>query len=113
MKNISFALTTRQFRERTKFVTRRLGWKTLRPGEILMACEKCQGLKKGEHPVKLGAIRVTEIWHEPLHLITEECGATALEGFPEMTPQEFVEFFCEHNGCTSDRVVTRIRFEYL
>ncbi len=47
MKNISFALTTKQFLDGSKTVTRRLGWANLKPGEILMACEKCMGLGPG------------------------------------------------------------------
>lgn len=36
-----------------------------------------------------------------------------LEGFPEMTPEEFVELFCEMNGCQPDTVITRILFDYV
>lgn len=35
-------------------------------------------------------------------------------GFPDMTPAEFVEFFCaSHAGCTPETEVNRIEFEYL
>jgi hypothetical protein len=44
---ISFMLTQPQIRARTKTVTRRMGWKDLKPGTLLMAAEKCQGLGKG------------------------------------------------------------------
>lgn len=44
-RNISFALTTPQFRARTKWVTRRLGWLFLKPGDTLMGVEKGMGLK--------------------------------------------------------------------
>lgn len=36
-----------------------------------------------------------------------------LEGFPDMTPPEFVDMFCRHNKCRPDKLVNRIRFEYL
>jgi hypothetical protein len=36
-----------------------------------------------------------------------------LEGFPEMTPEEFVEMFCRLNGCQPDTIITRILFNYL
>ena len=48
MRNMSYAMTTQQIIDETKDVTRRLGWADLRPGDRVQACEKCQGLKKGE-----------------------------------------------------------------
>jgi hypothetical protein len=116
-RHISFFLTQRQFRERTKTVTRRLGWKTVKPGDILVAVEKGQGLKKGEKVVILGRIRVTDAEQERLDRMTwlprygeDECRR---EGFPDMTPAEFVEMFCHHNKCEPSGSVTRIAFEYL
>jgi hypothetical protein len=132
MRNISFQLTTEQVRSRTKTVTRRLGWRTVRPGDLLQAIVKGQGLKKGEHPEKLCVIRVVNVNREPLnHLtISSETGplkvaiygayfyddATrecAKEGFPKMSPESFVEFFCKANGCPTQVIVTRIEFEYV
>ena len=41
-------------------------------------------------------------------------GEVRREGFPEMTPAEFVEFFCRsHSGCTADRPLTRLEFSYI
>jgi hypothetical protein len=111
MRNISFALTTRQVRAREKTVTRRLGWAALQPGTLLMACEKCQGLKSGEKLVRLGAIRVTNVRRERLWLIDE--ADIAREGFPGMKPSAFVGMFCEHMRCGAADLVTRIEFEYL
>ena len=36
MKRISFSMTEPQFVDRTKTVTRRLGWRNLKPGEHLL-----------------------------------------------------------------------------
>jgi len=44
-RNISFALTTKQIRNRSKTVTRRLGWLHIKKGDVLNACVKCMGLK--------------------------------------------------------------------
>jgi hypothetical protein len=66
MRNISFSLTTEQFKARTKTVTRRLGWTFLEPGTVLMGCEKCMGLKPGEKIVRLGRIRVVSVRRERL-----------------------------------------------
>ena len=112
MRNISFALTTQQFLDGTKTVTRRLGWQNLRPGDRLMACEKCMGLKKGEQVTKLGEIRVLGVDREPLKRIVDygqiECER---EGFPGLSPQQFMAMFANRMKCTGDTWVTRIRFE--
>lgn len=104
-RNISFALTTDQIRNRTKTVTRRLGWKNLRQGQILNACVKCMGLKPGEQIQRLGQIRVVSATQEPLVAMMRD----------EAYGKQFVEMFCEHmrpvNGCVTD--VTRIEFEYI
>lgn len=118
MKNISFALTTPQFRRRAKDITRRIGWKDLKPGDKLMGCEKCMGRKPGEPLVRLGAIEVLTVRFERLDRMIalpsyglREC---TREGFPGMTPLQFVEMFCaSHKGCTLATVVTRIGFLYL
>jgi hypothetical protein len=105
-------LTTEQVRNRTKTVTRRMGWKFLKPGDVLNAVEKGMGLKKGEKIKKICQVRVVDVKLEALWLIDEvEC---VKEGFPEMTPAEFTEMFCKsHKHCSEDTIVTRIEFEYL
>lgn len=122
MRNISFNLTKDQFLNRNKFVTRRLGWKHLKPGDVLMGVEKCQGLKKGEKMIRLGLIRVVTVRRERLRAMTDRYGygleETNLEGFFYYQilwdPDAFVKFFCAtHRGCTPETEVTRIEFEYL
>jgi hypothetical protein len=98
-RNISFALTAAQFLDGSKDVTRRMGWKHLKAGDILCAVEKSQGLKKGETVNKLGMIRVVSVRREKLDQISrfalsygrDECRR---EGFPKISPGDFVEFFC-------------------
>lgn len=110
-RNMSFMLTQQQFKDQTKTVTRRLGWRLLQPGDILNGCEKCQGLKKGERIIKLGQICILSTDQQPLVGITaEDC---AVEGFPGLTPAEFVVFFCRANGRETDVMAKRIEFEYL
>ena len=113
MKNISFSLTTDQFKARTKTVTRRLGWKTLKPGDILMGCEKCMGLKPGEKIVHLGRIRVVSVRRETLGKILGNPDEVIREGFPHQTPGGFVKMFCLHMRCRPSTTITRIEFEYL
>lgn len=111
MRRISYSLTTPQFRARTKDVTRRLGWGDLEAGEQLMGIEKGMGLRKGERQVELGAVEVISVRAEPLDAITPE--EVVREGFPEMTPAQFVAMFCQHNRCTPSTVINRIEYRYL
>lgn len=120
MRNISFSLTTPQFKARTKTVTRRLGWCDLKVGDRLMGCEKCMGRKKGEPLVRLGEIEVLNVRRERLDAMLDVCRPdygvreVVAEGFPAMRVRDFVKFFCEsHKGCTPETIVTRIRFRYV
>lgn len=108
---MSFALTTEQMLARTKTVTRRTGWATLKPGTLIQAIEKGQGLRKGEKVRKLGVIRVVDVRRERLEAITKR--DVEREGFPRHYPGEFVSMFCRANECTRETMVTRIEFEHL
>lgn len=112
VRNISFALTTEQIRNRTKTVTRRLGWKDLKPGTPLQPVVKGMGLKKGETVEKIGGpIRVVNVSRSPLNSISPQ--DVHREGFPQMTVREFVTMFKKsHRGCRVATEVTRIEFEY-
>jgi hypothetical protein len=110
---MSFAMTTPQIRAGTKTVTRRLGWVNLKPGEILMACEKCQGIPKGEKVVKIRAIRVVAVNREFLYDIDQRAGDVKKEGFPDMLDRWFVEMFMKANHCRYGQKVNRIEFEYV
>jgi len=116
MRNISFSLTTAQILDRSKTVTRRLGWRGLMPGTVLCAVEKSQGLGKGGKVRRLGQIRVVDVRSEPLRVLhgTSYGDAEATrEGFPTMSGEQFAAMFCEHMGVGLDTIVTRIEFEHL
>ena len=134
MRHMSFALTTQQIRDRSKTVTRRLGWRRLQPATLVQPVVKGMGLKKGEKAVRVGGpVRSVSVRREPLRRMLddeaygrEEC---VKEGFPDMTPAEFVAMFCASHRlpalyeghtmvtrarpCTPDDEVTRIEFEYV
>ena len=119
-RNMSFSMTTDAIRDRSKTVTRRLGWYFLKPGDLLWACEKCMGLKKGEKVKRLALIRVVSVTGEPLNKIIqhgqEECDR---EGFPHLTPIGFIHMFIAANDLVrktysaATQVVKRIEFEYV
>ena len=108
---MSFALTREQILDRSKTVTRRLGWEFLKPGDRLTACAKVMGRKKGEPLDRLAELRVVSVWRERLDLI--DAPEVAMEGFPDMPPEEFVRMFCDSMGCAAYADVTRIEFEYV
>lgn len=110
-RNMSFSMTTEQFRDRTKTVTRRFGWWNLKAGDVVRGVEKAMGLKKGEKVKPLGMIRILSVRDEPLSAITT--GDCRLEGFPDMPPVEFVEQLCSATGKRPTDLVNRIEFEYV
>ncbi len=110
-RNMSFMLTTKQIRNRTKTVTRRLGWKFLKAGDIVNACVKCQGLKKGEKIERICQIRIARSSWSPLVWITQS--DVEREGFPEMSPDEFIRMFTREMTCDENTLVNRIEFEYV
>lgn len=113
--NISFSLTTPQYLDGTKDVTRRMGWLKVKVGDELQVIEKGQGLKKGEKVKILGRIRVVSVHRERLGIMMSMAGygqqECIREGFPNMDGEEFVIFFCKtHRGCKSTTMITRIEF---
>lgn len=118
MRNISFALTLDQVSEQIKTVTRRLGWRHAKAGQVLQPVDKVMGFRPGQHPVFVAdPIRVVSVRRERLdRMVTDPAyGAkeAALEGFPSMTGAEFVAFLCAANRCRPSTWVTRIEFAYV
>jgi len=93
---MSCALTIPQVKKRTKTVTRRHvdSWTTLQPGDRLTLIEKGVGLAKGDRQVVLDEALVVNVDVISLYggITDEEC---AREGFPEMEPEAFCEFWLE------------------
>ena len=118
MRNIAASMTEAQILDRSKDVTRRMGWLKLKAGDRLQVCRKCMGRKPGEPLVKLAVVEVVSVRRERLdRMHTDgEYGNDEVrrEGFPEWTPQEFIRFFYKgHKGCKPDSLITRIEFRYL
>lgn len=108
---MSVTLTEDAVIDRTKTVTRRLGWRMLKPGDRLTLCRKVMGRRKGDPLVRLAEVEVVAVGRECLEDIDD--GEAAREGFPEKTGAEFVDFFCEHMRCKPGTTVTRIEWRYL
>jgi hypothetical protein len=111
LRNMSFAHTARQFREGTKTVTRRLGWRFLKPGDLFCAVLKARGVRRDEMQ-RLGVGRVLSVREERLDAIDK--ADVVREGYRDLTPEEFVAMFCrlnKHKRCRPETVVTRIEFQ--
>lgn len=115
MRNMSFSMTTEQVRNKTKTVTRRFGWWSLKPGTKLWAVEKSQGLKKGEKVVRICQIEVVSVRKEQVQDIQNyPFEETSQEGFPGMTLKDFIDMLCRmKRGVNYYDEVNRIEFKYL
>ena len=117
MRNMSYSITTAQAYTQLKDITRRLGWWKLEPGDFVQQVEKGMGLKKGEKIKRIHVVRVISITYEPLSRITDDIAygraEVIREGFPWMSPNQFVDMFCKsHKGCQPSTIVNRIEFAY-
>jgi len=116
MKNMSFAMTTPQFLDGSKDVTRRFGWWNLKPGDRIRAVEKGMGLKKGEKMKVLGVIEIVCAKREPLsELLLGGSKYPVIEmmreGFPHLAPAQFVDMLCQHYNCKPETICNRIEFK--
>lgn len=111
MRLISCALTQPQIRNRSKTETRRLGWKNVKVGQLLCFVDKCMGFKPGEKPTRISIVIVMNAHRERLCDITPK--AVEREGFPEMSPEEFVTMFSENMKCQKIEPVTAIRYLFI
>lgn len=115
---MSVTLTEAAVVDRSKTVTRRLGWRQLEPGDRLTLCRKVMGRKRRdgtvEPLVRLAEVEVVSVRRERLDSITD--GDVIREGFDQWLigpASSFVRFFCQHMKCRPDTEVTRIEWRYL
>lgn len=108
---MSVSLTEDAVRERRKTVTRRLGWRNLKPGTRLTLCRKVMGRRKGEPLVRICDVQVVSVRREQLDDVT--AAEVLAEGFGDLDPIQFITFFCKHMACDPWTPVTRIEWRYL
>lgn len=113
MRLMSFAFTTAQMEARTKDVTRRLGWTTAKSGDVVQPIEKGQGLKKGEKVRLLSCGPIRFLMVDRVRLDDISPTDVHREGFPMLTPRDFIRMFKRQHHCRRSRIVTRIQFEYV
>jgi len=106
------AFTERPVVDRVTTVTRRRGWTFLKPGDRLTLCRTVRGRRPGEPLVRIAEVQVVSVRRERLGDITAD--EVAREGFPGMTPEEFVDrFFVTAQRIRPDDLVTRIEWVYI
>lgn len=120
MRRMSFAITTDQILNRTKTVTRRVGWNHLKIGERLLAVDKL----RTRSAQKLAVIEVVSIRKERvLDIRTDDCRREGM-GRGECWckrkscdqaggPWCFINMFCDAMGVAPDATVNRIEFKYV
>ena len=95
-----------------KTVTRRLGWRFLKPGARVCAVRKAMGLRKGERIERLAELEIVSVRRELLRDVTDD--EVRLEGYTHfLTPEAFVDKFGTAMGCTPGTELTRIEFRVL
>ena len=106
----------------TDVTRRRIPVRARKVGQHIRAVEKMQGLKKGDHQVVWGEIRIVSLEHEPLgDIITRPYRNSTLsectrEGFPELTPEEFVAMVIGHYGrknMDEDTMIERVQYVHV
>ena len=111
---MSVAVTEQAVRDRQKTVTRRLGWRFLKPGDRLTLCRKVQGRKPGEALVRLAEVEVLSVRREPLAAMTDaDVACEAVPSVGKVEASEWVRWFAEKFGISRTDEVTRIEWRYL
>ena len=94
MRRMAFSHTSPYILDRSKTVTRRTGWRFLKPGDLIQAVEKSRGLKKGEHVRPLAVLRIRDVRIEPLSRLATDAryaeDELPREGFPCWSRDEFI-----------------------
>jgi hypothetical protein len=109
---MAVSLTEAQVRDRAKTVARPPGRPVLRPGDRITLYREVPGRHPGETLDRVAAVEVVSVRREPLDAIT--AADLTAEGFPRMTPAEYVlHFRATHRGCTPQTEITRIAWRYL
>ena len=106
-RNISFDIIADAIVSREKDVTRRLGWGNLKAITRLWAVRNA----RSANIERLALIEVVSVASEPLNAITQD--DVIREGFPDYSPQDFVDMLVGHYKITPDSLVNRIEFKYI
>lgn len=117
---MGFQHSLAQVRNHSKTVTRRLGWKFLTLADMLYACEKSMGLRKGEKKIIYETLQPICLRWEPLNrmIVNPEYGRQECikEGFPHLSPKEFVDMVLKMHRAeklTPESLIHRIEYKFI
>ncbi|MGH9159145.1 MAG: ASCH domain-containing protein [Vicinamibacteraceae bacterium] len=118
MRRMSFSHAASEVRARMKTVTRRVGWRFLKPNELIQAVDTARGSRSAEPARLLAVLRVRDVRVEPLARLIENAryaeDELPREGYPCWSRDDFIaRFLRRHRLTTADIDVTRIEFEYV
>src|SRR3954447_25662596 len=106
---MSVSLTEQAVRDRTKTVTRRLGWTFLKPGDRLTLCRKVMGRKPGEPLDRIAEVEVVDVLREPLDAMPEsDIELEAVPGMEDVSADEWIAWYCGTFNARPSTPVTRI-----
>jgi len=108
-RRMSCSLTIDAVRDRSKTVTRRHvdTWRDLKAGDRLTLIEKGMGLPRGSRQVVICEVEVVAVEIQPLYWMSPaEC---VREGFPHMSPGDFIELWRRTHGY--GRRMSQLTFE--
>ena len=99
-RRMSCSMTIPAVRDRRKTVTRRHvdTWRDLAPGVRVVLIEKGMGLPKGARQVVLAEVEIVDVRDERITAVLDEPDATAREGMPEMSAEQFLWFWLRGHG---------------
>ncbi|MPZ19766.1 MAG: ASCH domain-containing protein [Luteitalea sp.] len=118
MRRMSFSHAASEVRAGMKTVTRRLGWRFLKPNELIQAVDKAPGSRSAGPVRRLAILRVQNVRVEPLARLIEDAryaeDELPREGFPCWSRDDFIARFLRRHRLTTTAIeVTRIEFEYV
>ncbi len=125
---MAVSLTEQAVIDRTKTVTRRLGWEFLKPGDPLTLCRKVQGRRRRdgtlEPLVRLAEVEVVSVDRVKLGLsFLGRPDEVAREGvdpalwatgeWMETVAEQWVNWFCREMNVHPSTPITRVGWRYL
>jgi hypothetical protein len=119
MRRMVFPDTAAEVREKMQTVTRRPGWRFLKPGDLIMAVEpRPRGHAAPAAARELAILRVRDVRIEPLSRLTGDAtyaeDELPREGLPCWSINHFIATFLRrHRLESADVEVTRIEFEHV
>ncbi len=114
MRRMSFPDTAAEVREKQQTVTRRPGWRFLKPGDLILAVEPRARAQARD----IAVLRIRRVSVEPLSRLVKAAtyaeDELPREGLPCWSRDHFIATFLRRHRLQSiDVDVTRIEFEYV